>query len=510
MNLKSNQIPVKSEGVQLYNYVSDTGEVSSSRFNSMEGGAFAPTPPPDNDDYVNLDDMPVKRSLFNDDMRTGLNTRDKWWVASITNTTTPNYDLLPYNINQTVPAGRGWSTMWDRDKETLNVDIQHTTQNEVYPFIFQSKNYIKFPSSGGTFCIFGGTYEPQTTATLTMSYSIQLLGSAVSVPVSEWNIDQFQLPGNTGTNPSLISLDMSVNQQPTFRVLNGKGGGVVFGFTIDGRFHPAHLVSSQNYVASQGDSIGNLNLTARRLCERVENGNSLRYQVGFSDAFNDYSGSPSGMYFESTAVIATAATVTYQIKETNIFSTGAPSNNSDKVPFIADCVGNVSNGASPYPVYTPVQGTGEGVEILSVRLTPNFNGTTHYNKATFYPTKLNAHVKGDVETDSVLFQVWYNGKSPQGNMYFPVDPESSIDKSIVTGNIPSGPQIGIKIGSILVRAGQSGTLDIPFIYYNSRIQLDISGSTFGNFDYVTVVAVGESSASASTEVSAVLSGIEEY
>ena len=515
MNLKSNQIPVKSEGVQLYNYVSDTGEVSSSRFNSMEGGEPIPdtpvTPPASSDDSIDLDSLPVKRSLFNDDMRTGLNTRDKWWVSSITNTTSnPSYSLLPASINQAVPANRGWSAIWDRDKEILNVNVEHTDQNNSYPFYFQSKSYINFPSAGGTFCIFGGTYQPQTTSTVNMLYTIRTLASGVDVSVTSWNIDQFQLPGNTGLNPSAISLDMSVNQEPTFLIRNGKGGGIVFGFTIDGHFHPAHLISSQNYSASQGNAIGSLNITARRLCQRTNNGNTARYQVGLSDDLQQYSGAPSGVYFESTAILSTPETVTYQIKDTNIFSSGAPSNNSNLVPFTADCIGNVSNGGSPYPIYTPVQGTGEGVEILSLRLTPNFNGTARYNKSTFYPTKLDVHVKGDVETDAVLCQVWYNGKTPMGNVYFPVDPGSSIDKSVVIGNIPHGQQTGAKLGSILVGVGQRATLNIPFLYSNSEARLNINGQDVGDFDYVTVVAVGEQASSANTAVSVVLSGIEQY
>ncbi len=513
MSLKSKNIPIKSEGVQLYNYVSDSGDVSSSRFNSMEGGAFSPTPPANNDDSVNLDALPVKHSLFYDDMRTGLNTRDKWWVSSITNTTgSPTYSLLPYSINRTVPTGRGWSTEWNRDTETLNVDIENTGQIGSVPFVFQSKTYIKFPATGGTFGVWGGTYEPATTATATMSYGIYLPFSDSTVPVSEWSIDQFQLPGNTGLNPSMIGLDMTVNQEPTFRVRNGKGGGIVFGFTIDGHFHPAHLISSQNFGSEDINRIGNLNLLARRVCQRYyEFGNEFVVNsVGFADDYKAYSGTNSGAYFEATAALSTPATVTYKIKETNVFTTGAPSNNLSQVPFTADCIANVSDGGSPYPVYTPVQGTGEGVEILALRLTPNFNGTDRYNKATFYPTKLDVHVKGDVETDAVLCQVWYNGKTPGGNVYFPVNPESSIDKSVVTGNLPSGHQTGVKLGSILVGVGQRASLDIPFLYANSEVRIDINGEDVANFDIITVVAVGEQTASASTAVSVVLSGIEEY
>ncbi len=142
MSLKSKNIPIKSEGVQLYNYVSDSGDVSSSRFNSMEGGAFSPTPPANNDDSVNLDALPVKHSLFYDDMRTGLNTRDKWWVSSITNTTgSPTYSLLPYSINRTVPTGRGWSTEWNRDTETLNVD---TTEQIVEKLVVKTSYVTTF------------------------------------------------------------------------------------------------------------------------------------------------------------------------------------------------------------------------------------------------------------------------------------------------------------------------------------------------------------------------------
>ena len=510
--------PVGNAAPRIFNlieYLLETSTVDSEgrRSVNVNGSDIIPVPPinpTSSEESVNLDALPVKHNLFYDDMRTGLNTRDKWWAASLTNTVTPEYDLLPRSINQTVPAGRGWSTTWDRDKEILSVDIEHNTQNMVCPFVFQSKNYIKIPSSGSTFFIFGGTYEPQTTATLTMSYSIRLFCSDVSVPVSDWNMDQFQLPGNDGTNPSMIGLDMSVNQQPTFRVMNGKGGGMVFGFTIDGHFHPAHLISSQNYTTSQGNAIGNLNLTARRSCERFANGNSVRWQAGFSDSLNQYSGAPSGIYFESAATFSPAATLRYQIKETSIFSTGAPSNNLQQVPFTADCIANVSAGGSPYPIYTQVQGTEEGVEILALRLTPNFNGATAYNKATFYPTKLDVHVKGDVETDAVLCQVWYNGKNPGGNVYFPVNPQSSIDKSVSTRNIQSGQQTGVKLGSILVGVGERASLDIPFLYANSEVRMTIDGQDVGDFDYITVVAVGEGTSSASTAVSVVLSGIEEY
>ena len=303
---------------------------------------------------------------------------------------------------------------------------------------------------------------------------------------------------------------MSVNQQPTFLVRNGKGGGIVFGFTVNGIFHPAHLISSQNYSESQGNAIGSLNLTARRTAQRINNGNTILCQAGIADDFQQYSGDSSGVYFQSTAALSTSAEVTYQIKDTSIFAVGSPSNNSNVVPFTADCVGDLSDGASPYPIYTPVQGTGEGVEILALRLTPNFNGADFYNKSSFYPTKLDVHVKGDVATDTVLLQVWYNGKTPGGNIYFPVQPESSIDKSITAANLPSGNQEGVKLGSILVSAGQRASLDLPFIYFNSRAQLSINGITTGNFDYVSVVAVGEQTTSASTSVSVVLSGMEQY
>ena len=513
--------PVGNAVPKVFNwldYLIDISSVNSEGVRSINvnGSDIIPVPPinpTSSEESVNLDALPVKHSLFYDDMRTGLNTRDKWWVVSVNNETgTPTYTfLLPRSINTPVPNLHGWSATWNKDTETLAVVIYDSDTRNNYPFVFQAKTAIKFPAAGGTFGIFGGFYEPQlSTGTATMSYEIKLPAIDDVVPVSEWSIDQFQLPGNTGLNPSMIGLDMDVYQQPTFRVRNGKGGGIVFGFTIDGHFYPAHLISAQNFGVSGVDQLGNLNLFARRVCERRADGNDIRVEVGFSDSFMGYSGTASGALFVSRALLSTNANATYKIKETDVFTTSATSNNLQQVPFTADCVGDISNDASPYPIYTPVQGTGEGVEILALRPTPNFNGTTRYNKSTFYPTKLDVHVKGDVETDAVLLQVWVNGKSPGGNVYFPIQPESAIDKSITVGNIPSGQQVGVKLGSILVGVGQRASLDIPFLFSSTKIDLDIGGQLVGNFDRITVVAVGEQTSSASTAVSVVLSGIEEY
>ena len=468
---------------------------------------------------IPLDLLPNKKTLFYDDVRTGLNTRDKWWALGLNSIGSISYEYLGRSINAVPGSSWGWNAVWDPDLEIINFVIDPTGQSEepdAYIFILQSKNYIKVPPVGSTFGLFGGVYEPGVSpdpSIVSMTYGLQLPGNNDEfVPVSSWTIDQFQLPGNSGAdapNPSGLSLDMTSFQQPTFRFTGGKNGGVYFGFTVDGVFYPGHFIPAQNLALSEVNRLRNLNVPARRTCERDYDGSSeiITQKVGFANDTGGNTNTIGGIYFVATATLSLPTSATFSMKLTNVFTTGAPES-VDQVPFAADLIGS-SNDA---PIYTNLTDNPTGQTLLRLRATQYFNGFLNPNKTTWRPTKLEAQVISDTMTDSAVFQVWANPVRPTNlpGSYIPVGPDSAMEKYTTAADFDAGTTEGIKLATVVVGSGERATVDIPEYFISSWVSLQAVGANYSNHDEITVVAVSKPSPSANTVVTATLFGVEEH
>ena len=469
---------------------------------------------------IPLDLLPNKKTLFYDDLRTGLNTRDKWWALALQTQTGSTHNFLPRSINATTGDGWGWQAVWDPDLEIINFVISTTNQAETLPFILQSKNYIKFPSVGSTFGLFGGIYEARSLPSGTMTYGLQLPGNNDEfVPVSSWTIDQFQLPGNSGENspnPSGLRLFMDAFQQPTFRFVAGKDGGVYFGFTVDGVFYPGHFIPAQNIMSSESEVelLRNLNIPARRVCSRIRNGNSvvIGQKVGFANDIGENNNAIGGIYFVATATLSLPTSATFSMKLTNVFTTGAPES-VDQVPFAAERVGT-QNRTLNYATVVNTDDPPVAVTkaILRVRASQYFNGDTTSNKTTWRPTRLEAQVVSDTMTDAVVFQVWLSPRTPtEGESgYIAVSPQSGLVKNTSSGQFTGAVNMGIKLATVVVGVGQRASVDIPEYFISSRVELHAGGTTHIAHDEIVVVVVPKADPSANTLVTATLFGVEEH
>ena len=488
------EFPKKSVSFQPYNISSSGSNVGHGRYNAVSSTSSSTSK---SNNIIDFNFLPEKNILYYQDFRTGLNTYYDCYFLSRNSDGTNSF--VNGSKNATPPDNAGYSFSSNFSTEDISISIDSSSLDNTLLYSIVSKIYIKLPQSGSSYVLMSGTYEPATTGSATTTYSLFIPYSNTTIPVVDWNIDQFGLLGNNGLNPSEKQLLMSEIQQPTFFFKNGKSGGVVFGFTINGVFYPAHSIDDIT-------PLGSLNLPIRRdgIKEIEESINVFYNRVGPSD-------DNTGIFFVARTEQTQLGTLSLKINETTAFTSAAPGI-SKQFPFCSDLVTN----PPALPIYTTLPGNGVGRIIMRLHVNRSPIGRTNYPKGIAIIDKIDVSALSNLtgtqrdgaRQEGVLFQVYYSLNNAQGVGNF----ESLDDTSILSKNITPvmadfTGEIN-KVGGKLVVVGDSATIYLNQPVVIGRVEINWNGRDYINLEGLSVYAVDTATAQNSVRASCIISGIE--